>query len=161
MLLNRLAEEARWDEKLLRLEIENLIIEAPELEITSTGFEMAEIDRLLILPSAGDESSVPALPNVPVSRPGDLWQLGSHRLLCGDSLSPDSYQTLLGDEAVRLMFSDPPYNVRIAGHVRGKGRIQHNEFAMASGEMDEASFTQFLRPSWRMPYATVSTAHCT
>ena len=87
----------------------------------------------------------PALPAV--SRRGDLWQLGPHRILCADALDPASYAHLLGDKTADLVFVDPPYNVRIEGHVSGLGRAHHAEFAMASGEMSEADFTAFLEKS--------------
>jgi DNA modification methylase len=87
-----------------------------------------------------------------VTRPGDLWLLGAHRVLCGSALEAASYATLIaagdgGGEAERaaMAFADPPYNVRIAGHVCGLGAIRHREFAMAAGEMDAAEFTAFLR----------------
>ncbi|MFN4142424.1 site-specific DNA-methyltransferase [Aestuariivirga sp.] len=144
LALNRLAEDAKWDEAKLRNELAGLIIDAPEIEIIDTGFETAEIDRLLILPGVDDEDPVPALPDVPVSRSGDLWQLGPHRIFCGDALNAASYAALLDGEKARLMFTDPPYNVKVQGHIRGKGRVQHEEFLMASGELDEASFTDFL-----------------
>ena len=79
-----------------------------------------------------------------VSRPGDLWILGRHRLICGDARDANAYSTLLGNESVNLIFTDPPYNVPIDGHVCGSGRIRHREFAMGVGEMDKASFTRFL-----------------
>ena len=80
----------------------------------------------------------------PTSQRGDLWVLGAHRLLCGDARAPASYTRLLGGQAADLVFTDPPYNVCIDGHVSGHGRIRHGEFAMASGEMTEAEFIQFL-----------------
>lgn len=144
LALNRLAEDGVWDEQALRVEIEGLVIDGGDIEITSTGFETAEIDRLLILPGAGDEDTLPPLPPAPVSRLGDLWQLGDHRLLCGDALEAASYAALLGDEKAQLVFSDPPYSVKVQGHVRGKGKVRHDEFVMASGEMDRATFTAFL-----------------
>ena len=79
-----------------------------------------------------------------VSRLGDLWILGNHKLLCGDALLPASYEQLLGNEQAQLVFTDPPYNVPIQGHVSGLGKVRHREFAMASGEMTEAEFTAFL-----------------
>ena len=75
---------------------------------------------------------------------GDIWQLGRHRLLCGDARDPASYTTLLGDQRVDLVFTDPPYNVPIDGHVCGAGSVKHREFAFASGEMSQAAFTAFL-----------------
>ena len=72
--------------------------------------------------------------SAPVSQPGDLWQLGPHRLLCGDARDTANLDRLLGDEQAAMAFLDPPYNVKI-GSVVGRGRTKHGEFAMASGEM--------------------------
>jgi DNA modification methylase len=79
-----------------------------------------------------------------VTRPGDIWQIGSHRLICGNSTQRQSYQRLLGEARAQLVFTDPPYNVPIAGHVGGLGSVQHREFAMASGEMSQSEFMAFL-----------------
>ena len=76
---------------------------------------------------------------------GDLWRLGDHLLLCGDALKQESYAVLMGDDRAEMVFSDPPYNLQIAGHVSGLGRIKHDDFAMACGEMSESEFTGFLR----------------
>ena len=80
-----------------------------------------------------------------VSQPGDLWLLGDHRILCGDATQADSYERLMAGERARMVFTDPPYNVPINGHVSGLGSVKHREFAMASGEMSSAEFTAFLR----------------
>jgi DNA modification methylase len=80
-----------------------------------------------------------------VTKPGDLWQLGTHRLLCGSALEQASYTALLGDEQAQMVFSDPPYNVKIDGHVSGLGSVKHAEFLMASGEMAEKEFAAFCR----------------
>jgi hypothetical protein len=87
----------------------------------------------------------PAVGTQAVTCLGDLWRLGDHKLLCGDARDPETYTTLLDEERARLMFADPPYNVRIDGHVGGLGSIKHREFAMASGEMTAGQFTNFLR----------------
>ena len=79
-----------------------------------------------------------------ITKVGDLWQLGEHKLYCGDSLKPESYKNLLQDELAQTVFTDPPYNVPINGHVCGNGAVKHREFEMASGEMTKAEFTQFL-----------------
>ena len=83
-------------------------------------------------------------PRPPVSTLGDLWVLGHHRLLCASALEAESYATLIGEERAAIVFTDPPYNVRVRGHFSGLGAIQHREFAMASGEMSEAEFATFL-----------------
>ena len=93
--------------------------------------------------SGVDEMVEPA-PGPSVSRQGDIWQIGDHRLVCGDSTKSETYRALLGSEKAQMIFSGPPYNVPISGHVGGLGQIQHREFAMASGEMSDAEFTTFL-----------------
>jgi hypothetical protein len=81
------------------------------------------------------DTPIPLPAGPAVTRLGDIWQIGNHRLICGDSTKRDTYQRLLGDARAQLIFTDPPYNVPIAGHVGGLGSVQHREFAMASGEM--------------------------
>ena len=76
-----------------------------------------------------------------VTRVGDLWQLGEHRILCADCRSEASFQTLLGERVADAVFIDPPFNVKIDGHASGNGRIHHDSFAMAAGEMSEEEFT--------------------
>jgi DNA modification methylase len=124
------------------------------LTSSSPAFSLAEVDLLIeeaaeSSPDAPDaaEDDLPPLcdPASAVTRPGDVWQLGRHRLICGDSRAPETFQTLLAGQAVDLMFTDPPYNVPIDGHVCGLGRTQHREFAMGVGEMSSESFTGFLR----------------
>jgi DNA modification methylase len=146
---NRLAEKAGWDRSLLAIELQSLIDIGFEVELT--GFDTPEIDLLLdealeaggLTPAADDH--VPKAPTgPPISRPGDLLILGQHRLLYGDARDPACYAQLLGGRTADLVFTDPPYNVPINGHVSGNGRVRHREFAMASGEMSEAEFTQFL-----------------
>lgn len=80
----------------------------------------------------------------PSTRPGDVWLLGAHRLICGDARRAEVYDTLLGSEEVGLVFTDPPYNVPIARNVSGRGEVRHGDFAMATGEMNREEFTQFL-----------------
>ena len=129
---NRLAEKAGWDRSLLVLEFQGLIDIGFDVELT--GFEMPEIDLLLdealeaggLSPAAEDE--LPASRNgPPVSRLGDLWILGVHRLFCGDARASTSYDRLLPGKKADLLFTDPPYNVRINGHVSGLGRVRHAE----------------------------------
>ncbi len=145
---NRLAENAGWDRALLALELQELSVEL-NFDVTVTGFETAEVDLLIreLDEGALDEADeVPAIDRSEpaVSRPGDLWRIGDHFLFCGDALKTDSYVTLLGTQKAQMVFSDPPYNVAIAGHVSGLGKVKHREFAMASGEMTAHEFTRFL-----------------
>ena len=148
---NKLAENAGWDLELLALELKEISLEI-DLDITVTGFETAEIDALLLGDDAEPQDPpVPAIDrSVPaVTRVGDMWQIGPHRLFCGDALDPAAYRRLLGEERARCVFTDPPYNVPIDGHVSGLGRNHHDEFAMASGEMTPAQFVQFLETVFR------------
>ncbi|NEY91566.1 site-specific DNA-methyltransferase [Rhodobacteraceae bacterium KMS-5] len=147
---NRLAEKAGWDRDILAIELQALV--EFDFEVELTGFAIAEID--VILDDArergggatGDAADdVPALPAGPaITKLGDLWQLGPHRLICGDARDANALGVLLGNQPVDLIFTDPPYNVAIEGHVSGLGRVKHREFAMASGEMTEVEFIDFL-----------------
>lgn len=80
-----------------------------------------------------------------MSRVGDMWSLGSHRIICGDAREPETFERFLGDEKARVVFTDPPFNVKIDGHVGGLGRVKHREFAMASGEMSRSEFVALLK----------------
>ena len=142
---NRLTELGSWDEDVLRGEFEFLV--ELGVDLTLTDFEMGEID--LTIGIVGDDEEANAIPAVDpscpaTSRPGDVWQLGEHRLACGDALDKSILAQLLEGDEVDLVFTDPPYNVPIQGHVSGLGQRRHREFAQASGEMSEAAFTQFL-----------------
>src|SRR5262245_22482137 len=146
---NKLAEKAGWDRDLLAIELQGLI--ELDVDIELTGFEMAEID--LILEEAREASGDPSRPedtapqpsaSPAVSQPGDLWLLGRHRLLCGDPREQAAYDRLLEGAKAQFVFTDPPYNVEIDGHVRGLGRVRHREFAMGCGEMSEVEFTAFF-----------------
>jgi len=151
---NRLAEKAGWDREILAIELQALI--DLDFEVEFTGFEIGEIDLLLNdaddakSEKAGPEDDVPEpQPDRIVSKLGDLWILGKHRLLCGDALDPGAYNELLGGDKAEFALTDPPFNVRIDGNVCGKGAIRHREFAMASGEMSQEAFTSFLTTAFR------------
>ncbi len=146
---NKLALNAGWDSEILAIELQALI--DLEFDVTLTGFSLAEID--LALDQAREASTattdnpadrIPEPTKKPATRPGDLWLLGRHRLLCGDARSLRDVARLLGEERADLIFTDPPYNVAIDGHVCGLGSVRHREFAFASGEMTRAEFTAFL-----------------
>lgn len=145
---NRLAELAIWDDELLAIEL-SALIEIDEVPIDLLGWETAEIDLIVDgegknIKSADPADEIPEPPAVPVSRTGDLWLLGSHRLLCASSLEAVAWQLLMDGRLGAMAFTDAPYNVPVSGHVCGLGKIQHAEFAMASGEMSRAEFTTFL-----------------
>ncbi|WP_292067512.1 site-specific DNA-methyltransferase [Brevundimonas sp. UBA7664] len=146
---NKLALNAGWDQDILAIELEALI--DLDFDVTLTGFSLAEVDFTLDAarerdPEAppGVEDEIPAIAAGAVTRMGDVWVLGRHRLVCGDAREAADYARLLGDERVDLVFTDPPYNVPIDGHVCGSGRIRHREFAMGVGEMSQDAFTGFL-----------------
>lgn len=150
---NKLALNAGWDAETLAIELQGLI--ELEFDVEVTGFSLAEVD--LVLDAAQDRKEkpeqvepvdrVPPVPAEAVTRSGDLWALGKHRLICGDARESRDYAELLAGERVDLVFTDPPYNVRIDGHVCGLGEVRHREFAFASGEMSSAEFTAFLTAS--------------
>jgi hypothetical protein len=149
---NKLAENAGWDRDLLAIEMQGLI--DLDFDIEGLGFSTVEIDLTIgdKQPAASEADStldrVESVGQGPaVTRAGDLWLLGPHRLLCGDARSKSDVARLCGGKQATLLFTDPPYNVPIDGHVTGLGRIRHREFALASGEMDEAAFTEFLTDS--------------
>ena len=146
---NKLALNAGWDKEILAIELQALSDLNFDTELT--GFSLAEIDLVLdeaseADPDGGDaaEDDVKFATGLPVSRQGDLWFLGRHRLLCGDARSAINFEALMGGERADLVFTDPPYNVKIDGNVCGLGSVRHREFAFASGEMGKAQFTAFL-----------------
>src|SRR5262245_11514019 len=143
---NRLAELASWNERSLRRELSFLSDLDIDYDFAALGFDTAEVDFIL----DADDSDCIALPppatDAPaISRDGDLWLLGEHRLYCGSALDPMSYRALLRGDRADLVFTDPPYNVRIDGHVGGRGGVKHREFVMASGEMTDSQFITFLQ----------------
>ncbi|MGV6872572.1 site-specific DNA-methyltransferase [Pseudochelatococcus sp. B33] len=152
---NKLALNAGWDEEILAIELQFLIEQAPEIDIGLTGFSVAEIDDLIDIGGTRDDTD-PRDDRVPVvdssaaatTETGDVWLLGDHRLVCGDAREADGYRLLMTAgsriEQAQMVFTDPPYNVPIDGHVSGSGKIRHREFAMASGEMSREAFTAFL-----------------
>jgi DNA modification methylase len=153
---NKLTENATWDERLLAEQLHDLSLSGLDFDIEVTGFEMGEIDLLIHsleeTPTAGSDPA-DILPEVsaapPVSKLGDLWLLGRHRLLCGNAVDPKTFAALMGEERAVMVFTDPPYNVPIEGHASGLGAIHHRPFPMASGEMSEAEFTAFLAQTCR------------
>ena len=150
---NKLAAKAGWDRELLAIELQGLI--DIDFEVELTGFEVPEIDFILEdadsakAEGSGPEDRAPDPLPESITRPGDLWLLGKHRLLCGNALAGTDYERLLDGEKADFVFTDPPYNVPIDGHACGKGSIHHREFAMASGEMTKEGFTEFLTTAFR------------
>jgi DNA modification methylase len=146
---NKLTENASWDEQLLAQQLQALCAAELDFSIEAIGFEAAEIDMLIenLTPGTAEEGDpADSLPEAgpAVTQPGDVWLAGPHRILCADALEPSSYSALMASRQAGIVIADPPYNVKVSGHVCGKGAIQHREFAMASGEMDSDSFSAFL-----------------
>jgi DNA modification methylase len=163
---NKLAENAGWDKEILAIELQYLMtLDCVDFDLTITGFEVPEIDVILEEANAAtqmeDPVPEPVLDHAAVTEPGDLWLLGKHRVLCGNSLHDGTYKTLMGNRRAAASFNDAPYNVRVDGHATGNGAIHHREFAMASGEMSEAEFVSFLNNSLRLlaQYSTNNSVH--
>jgi len=153
---NRIAANSEFDQRLLGEAFQELSLLELDCGLDITGFELPEID--LMIESLGetatsDEELADASPEVAataITRSGDLWELGKHRLLCGSALDPADYQKVLGGALAEFVLTDAPYNVKIKGHVSGNGQVEHREFAMASGEMSETEFTDFLTAVLRL-----------
>lgn len=146
---NKLALNAGWDREILAIELQALV--DVDFDVELTGFSLAEVDLVLDEYSDADpdgreapEDAVPVLNGEAVTRRGDIWLLGRHRLLCGDAQVRDDFTALLGTDRADLVFTDPPYNVKIDGNVCGLGSVRHREFAFGSGEMSSSQFTAFL-----------------
>ena len=146
---NKLALNAGWNEDVLAAELGALVSADLDFDVGLTGSSIPEIDGTLAMvkPEEPDDPRDDVIPYGAPSRvgPGDVWQLGAHRLICGDALEPGVVATLMAGEQARMVFTDPPYNVPIDGHVGGSGKTKHREFAMASGEMSSEEFTGFLQ----------------
>lgn len=151
---NKIAANAGWDRATLAAELGDLANLLPEinLDLSITGFESAEIDALITDFSDPDvdpaDQAPPGRSGSPISRMGDVWQMGEHRLLCGDArLEADLAALMVGEQAA-MVFADPPYNVSIKKTV-GRGSIKHREFLQASGDMTIAEFASFLDQTMR------------
>ena len=146
---NKLTDRSSWDDGKVAIVLKELSDIALDFEIEATGFEPPEIDLIIQSLEPPDEPTNSAdefepLDGPAVSRLGDLWILGDHRLLCGNALDSHAYGALLAGEKAAAVFTDPPYNVRVKGHVSGNGARKHREFPMASGELTEEAFCRFL-----------------
>jgi DNA modification methylase len=147
---NKLALNAGWDEELLALELKELSEVDLGFSLDITGFSIAEVDGLIdgLSPEEAGDPAEEVLPDPATTprrcRPGDIYRLGPHRLICGDALDLRTVETLMDGDVAEMVFTDPPYNVRIDRNVSGLGKVRHPEFAMASGEMSRQEFTEFL-----------------
>jgi len=145
---NKFTIDAEWNLPVLQIELADFRTINFDFELTN--FEIPEIDCIIqsATPKEENDAGESAVDELNIEekvKSGDLWQLGRHKLFCGNSLLAESYKTLMGDTRAAMVLTDPPFNVKIGGHVCGNGKIQHEEFAMASGEMTEAEFIEFLK----------------
>lgn len=151
---NRLAEQGTWSIEKLQIELKEIEIEDPQISLTSTGYDMGEIDVILEGKQEKLDSKINNIPfiadNEIVTQEGDIWQLGSHRIICGNSLKRETLTSLMDGRKADMVFTDPPYNVKINGHVCGAGSVKHAEFKFASGEMTTEEFTKFLHSSFEL-----------
>jgi len=145
---NKLALNASWDEELLSEELAALSEIDLDFDIGLTGFSISEVDNLLDLDEP-EQDQDPRHDTLPLKAParvsfGQVWALGPHRLVCGNSLDAATVSNLMDGKVARMVFADPPYNVPVDGHVGGSGKLKHREFAMATGEMTAEEFVGFL-----------------
>jgi DNA modification methylase len=142
LAINRLGEKGQWNLYELKIELEELILTDAPIEIS--GFGLDEIDQIVLGEDLAGVEQGPLAPKpgpVAIARLGNVFQLGPHRLVCGDATDPAVYRSLFdGDAPARLVLTDEPYNVKIKGNVTGGA---HREFAMASGEMSDGEFLAF------------------
>ena len=140
---NKLALNAGWDEELLRLELGDL--QLAEFDLSLIGFSDEELADLLpeveqLPPEDADADAVPEAPQDPITKPGDVWLLGKHRLMCGDSTSIEAIETLTGG-GVDMWLTDPPYNVAYEGKTKDALKIKNDSMA-------DETFRQFLRDAY-------------
>lgn len=147
---NKIPLNAGWDQEILETELSELLCILPDegMDLTLTGFEIAEVDGLL-LNSGTDraqpsDENIPETPAKPVTQLGDMWELGKHRITCGDARLAETFKHLMQGKKAIMVFTDPPYNVPITGHVGGRGRTKHREFAVGVGELSSNEFREFL-----------------
>lgn len=144
---NKIAENSGWDNERLRIELADLSSMELDFELDEIGFEAAEIDLAIGESEDGKEIETAPEPNAdvnPITGLGDIWALETHRVMCGNARVAADLRHLMEDDLADAVFTDPPYNVRVDGHVGGKGKVKHREFSEASGEMSDGEFQAFL-----------------
>ena len=136
---NRTAEESEWDNELLKMEIKEL--EAKDFKLDLLGFNEDQLNDILFEEKQGltDEDEVPEAPEEPISKLGDIWKLGNHRVMCGDSTFIDNIDLVTKKEKIDMVFTDPPYNIDYQG-IKDKRKIKNDK-------MDDESFVDFLTSS--------------
>jgi len=165
---NKLAQNAGWDRERLYGELKDLsvILIDEDLDVELTGFDTAELDAFYSdfqNTSRGGSETLPPLSADPVCRRDDLWKLGEHRVACGDARDDTIFGRLVDGSSAFMVFTDPPYNVKISGHVGGRGSTKHREFGVASGELSARQFTEFLTKTLNLcaEHAVDSSIHYT
>ncbi len=145
---NKLAEGAKWDNDVLRVELSEIMLELPDLTVDAIGFELPEFELLM----DGDKKAASLDSDLKVSTSEDIvtetgmvWQLGNHKIICGDARNAGCFIAIMGDDKACVIFCDLPYNVPINGFAVGKGAISHPNFVCAAGEMGPQEFTEFLK----------------
>jgi DNA modification methylase len=159
LAINRIPQEARWNKPRLRKEIADLIELSFDLELT--GFDTVEIDSILQIDFPGanvveDQHAIPPLSDDVVAQIGDIFQLGPHRIGCGNAHDLSFVTRVCEGRLANVCFIDPPYNVRIPGFVSGKGRARHRDFLQGVGELSSEEFFDFLKKSLEVLKATAS-----
>ncbi len=159
LMVNRSVTWADWDEELLALELQD--IQGSDFDLSLTGFDPGEIDSLLALEDDERANATPPLPESPVSRPGDLWLLGPHRVLCGDATSAESVARLLAERKPRLMVTDPPYGIELDSEWRdraglnGCGPAEPSYLKKRTPGHTETSISGDTRADWSDAFALV------
>lgn len=153
---NKIVEESDWDFEALDVAFESIFAMDSGFDISATGFEVAEVDALKGKRRTAelndlDDTRAPEPTCVPVSRAGDMWLCGRHRLICGSSLDPDCVDALIGDAEIAQVVTDPPFNLPRRAFSSNE---RHDDFAQGAGELDRAGFTRFLSRAFRtvQPY---------
>jgi DNA modification methylase len=149
LALNKLPEYAEWDLEALRLEFSEIIQLDPSIGLDFTGFETPQIDSILDDGGIGEEDELPPINDLAarVTQVGDQWSLGDHVIRCANALEIPSFAHLLGSVQARMVFTDPPYNVKIAGNVTQSTSSREHDFTMAMGELSCEEFQIFLDTS--------------
>jgi DNA modification methylase len=153
--LNRIGDLSRFDDEALNAILLELNVPDLDFDIEATGFTQMEIELRLEDPGGvahAEDAPVLVAAGPAITRPGEVWELGRHRLLCGNCLDEPGWAALMGEDRAALVATDPPFNVPIDGHVSGNGKHTHREFAMAAGEMSREEFTAFLRASMQQAH---------
>jgi DNA modification methylase len=147
---NKLALNAGWDDEMLALELGDL--KDMDFDLSLTGFSTDEINALLtptVVEGLTDEDAVPEIPGEPVTKLGDVWILGKHRLMCGDSTSVDAVEKLMAGQKADMVFTDPPYgiNMQRSGRIKGDASMDEAESIIA-GAISVASVVSKQGASW-------------